>query len=211
MRIVYGNKIKELMGQDFSEFVGKYPVVYMDLGTGDGRFVYKNALSNPTTLYIGIDPAEKQLEIYSKKSLKGKVDNVLFVVGSFELLPEELYGSSDRLSINLPWGTLLENIVKPTQTGVEKLLKLLKEQGTLEMILGYAPELEPTETKRLNLPQINLGFIKSEIVPSFEKYGFKCEDVTELEKSELKNIETTWAKKLNFGKDRKMFRLLFSK
>jgi tRNA G46 methylase TrmB len=30
---------------------------FLDIGTGDGRYVYKSALLNPQSLYIGIDPA----------------------------------------------------------------------------------------------------------------------------------------------------------
>ena len=211
MRSVVGNKIEEINGEKFHELIDNYTRVEIDLGTGDGRFVYKNALSRKDTFFIGLDPAEKQLEIYSKKAVKEKVANLIYVTASFEILPNELKETADKVYVNLPWGTLLENIVKTTENGLNKFLKLLKEKGTLEIILGYARELEPSETKRLNLPPINLGLINDVIVPSFEEQGFHAEEFYEMNKVQLTDVETTWAKKLRFGRDRRIYKIVFSK
>lgn len=211
MRVVVGNKIKELNKKQLKEIINGYSSVEIDLGTGDGRFVYKNAILKKDALFIGVDPAEKQLETYSKKAIRDKVLNVMYVISSFELLPQELEGISDKVYINLPWGTLLESVVKPTKEGLKKMLKLLKENGVLEIILGYAQELEPSETKRLNLPPVHLGLINDIIVPAFEDVGFHAVEFYELDKVQLATIETTWAKKLRFGRDRKIYKIAFSK
>jgi len=211
VRVVTGNKIEEINKQKFQEMTGGYSRVEIDLGTGDGRFVYKNALLRKDTLFIGVDPAEKQLEIYSKKAAKEKVQNLIYVVSSFEMLPSELRETADKIYVSFPWGTLLENIVKPTKGGLDKLLELLKEKGELEIILGYAQELEPSETKRLNLPPIHLGLINDIIVPAFEDRSFHAKEFYEMSKEQLGGVETTWAKKLRFGRDRKIYKLVFSK
>lgn len=211
MRIVVGNKIEEIDKQKFQETTSNYSSIEIDLGTGDGRFVYKNALLRKGALFIGIDPSEKQLEIYSKKAVKENVQNSIYVVASFEMLPSELKGTADKVYINLPWGTLLENIVVPTKGGLDKLLELLKEKGELEIILGYAQELEPSETKRLNLPPIHLGLINDIIVPAFEERGFHAKEFYEMTKKQLVDVETTWAKKLRFGRDRRIYKIVFSK
>ncbi|MFH1899403.1 MAG: class I SAM-dependent methyltransferase [Patescibacteria group bacterium] len=211
MRVVTGNKIEEINKQKFQEMTGGYSRVEIDLGTGDGRFVYKNALLRNATFFIGVDPAEKQLEIYSKKAAKEKVQNLIYVVSSFEMLPSELRETADKIYVSFPWGTLLENIVKPTKGGLDKLLELLKEKGELEIILGYAQELEPSETKRLNLPPIHLGLINDIIVPAFEDRSFHAKEFYEMSKEQLGGVETTWAKKLRFGRDRKIYKLVFSK
>jgi tRNA G46 methylase TrmB len=36
--------------------------VIIDLGTGDGRFVYQSARQNPKKFYIGIDPNVRPLQ-----------------------------------------------------------------------------------------------------------------------------------------------------
>lgn len=211
MRVVIGNKIEEINKQKFQEITNGYSRIEIDLGTGDGRFVYKNALLRNGTFFIGVDPAEKQLEIYSKKAVKEKVKNLIYVVASFEIIPSELKGVADKIYLNLPWGTLLENIVKPTKRGLGQLLELLKEKGELEIILGYAQEFDPSETKRLNLPPINLSLISDIIVPAFEEKDFLAKESYEMSKKQLADVETTWAKKLRFGRDRKIYKVVFSK
>lgn len=209
--MVIGNQQKEINKEDFGKIAGGFRRVEIDLGTGDGRFIFKNALVFPEVLFIGIDPAEKQLQIYSKKALRRKLNNALFVVGSTENLPCELLGSANKIYITLPWGTLLENIVKPTKEKVLELGNLLKGTGQLEITFGYAPELEPSETKRLELPEINMELIEKVMVPVFELANFHLKNLEEIDKEGLKNLETTWAKKLKFGKDRKIYRVVFEK
>jgi 16S rRNA (adenine(1408)-N(1))-methyltransferase len=41
--------------------------VIIDIGTGDGRFVYQSARRNPKKFYIGIDPNVRPLEKISEK------------------------------------------------------------------------------------------------------------------------------------------------
>ncbi len=63
----------------------------MDIGTGDGRYVYRSARTNPDKFYIGIDVQPKGLEKISekihRKPEKGGLPNVLFVQASVEELP----------------------------------------------------------------------------------------------------------------------------
>lgn len=50
----------------------------MDIGTGDGRFVYQMCQKNPEKFYIGIDPAQEPLQkisekIYRKKNMEESI------------------------------------------------------------------------------------------------------------------------------------------
>ncbi len=91
------------------------PGVVVDIGTGDGEFVYAIAKDNPDRFIIGIDPDYKGLEKSStriyKKAPKGGLDNALFVLGSIEALPEELNDIANQVFINFPWSGLLKGIV----------------------------------------------------------------------------------------------------
>ncbi len=209
MKEIRGNKIIEISEIDIS----CYKKAILDLGTGDGRFVFENAKKNPDTLYVGVDPSQKQLEIYSKKAVKNRKNNARFILGSIEMLPDELNGKFDEVFITLPWGTLLKTLVNPTQENVEKIKYLFKPNSAdtlLQIIFGYAPDLEPSETIRLNMPGINEFYIKENIIPSFFKVGFECLEVHKMDKNDLTNIETTWGKRLRFGEDRTFYRLRFS-
>lgn len=212
MKIIKGNKSDTLTKNQLDEIVSKYNKVIVDLGTGDGRFVLKNALKNPNNLYIGIDPSEKQLQIYSKEANKKRLNNALFIVDSIQMLTSDLYNTADELFINLPWGTLLEQIVNPTKESILTIYNLLKEEGTLQIVLGYQDQLEPGETERLNLPELNYELIKDVIYPAFTAYtDFELVDYNKIDKDELKQINSSWAKKLMHGSDRPLYKIIFSK
>lgn len=211
MKVIKGNKLFELNKGEFGQLIKSFNSVEVDIGTGDGRFAYKSALKNPDALYIGIDPSQKQLEEYSKKAVKKRLNNVVFVLGSMELFPSELYLCADKVHINFPWGTLLGHIAKPTYTIISKIGNILKPNGTLQIILGYTQQTEPTETERLQLDDLNETYIKEKIAPLFEECNLHLIRLKLLEKSDLKDIETTWSKKLSFGSDRPIYFLSLRK
>ena len=210
MRVVVGNKTQDCPRNELLEKTKVFESVVVDLGTGDGRFVYKNALENPQDFYIGIDPSEKQLQIFSKKAVRRKLTNVLFVVGSVEILPNELETIANKVYINLPWGTLLQQVIVPTTKNLKNIKQILKTGGNLELVLGYDKEFEPSETKRLELPEISEKLILDSMLPIYQSVGFNLVELIHLEQDELKQIETTWGKKLSFGNKRNIFRIIFS-
>ena len=117
MKSVKGNKAVDISVENLKEVAAEYTSVHVDLGTGDGRFVYEAALKDQSTLFIGVDPVEKQLREYSVKSVRKKLSNVLFLTSSLENLPINLTEIADKVSVILPWGTLLGQIVNPSPEG----------------------------------------------------------------------------------------------
>jgi len=209
MKIVLGNKLKEIHKKELKNILDKFGNVEIDLGTGNGRYVYKRAAADPKTLYVGVDPIEKQLRKYAKKSGRKKLENVLFVLGSAEVLPKELGGVANKVTIILPWGSLLENIVKFNPEIIISIKSLVKPKGTLLLVFGYNLLEEPSETERLGLKELSTNYIKTELIPEYESLGFELLDFRELTKEELKEIDTSWSKKLSFGKPRPIFYLKF--
>jgi len=210
MKVIIGNKKGELSRTDIENLAKNFDKTILDIGTGDGRFVFEKAIKNPKNLYIGIDPAENQLKIYSKKANRKKLQNTVFAIGSIENLPPELFSLIDELYINLPWGTLLEKMVKMNELTAGNLSSITKKDGKMEIVFGYVPKFEPSETERLNLPDITEKENLEKILNSFSRY-FEITELRELDKKELGDLETTWAKKLKFGKDRKIHKITFNK
>lgn len=210
MIVITGDKKNEIDKKSFKDECKKHNKVILDIGTGDGKFVYKNAIKNKNNLYIGLDPAEKQIQIYSKKANRRRLKNALYILGSLENLPEELYSTVDKIFVNLPWGTLLEKIVKSNEIYTKELSKILKRDGEIEIIFGYVPELEPSETERLGLPKIEN---ESDVLKAFSTFKkiFEVVEMKRLVKEDLDKIETTWAKKLKFGKDRFIYKIVLKK
>ncbi|MBD3366062.1 methyltransferase domain-containing protein [candidate division WWE3 bacterium] len=212
MKIVIGNKLKELSKENFKELLAQeWEKIEVDLGTGNGRYVYKKALEKPNNLYIGIDPVEKQLRKYSRKAVRKNLENVLFVLASAEMLPEELENTADKLNVLLPWGSLLDHVANFNQEHMQNILAILKSGGDLRLVFGYTEEQEPTETERLNLENLNEAYIKEELIPRYENAGLTLKNFKEMTREDLQELETSWSKKLSFGKPRPMFLLEFKK
>ncbi|MBI2414390.1 methyltransferase domain-containing protein [candidate division WWE3 bacterium] len=211
MKVVQGSKIKDLDAKGFKELCKNFSEKILDIGTGDGRFVFKNAQQNPHIFYVGLDPNQKQLEIYSKKINKFRLRNTLLILGSIEIFPIELENMFDKIYVHFPWGSLLGGIANAQIDLLKNLVLGLETNGILQIIFGYSSEAEPTQTDRLSLDSIDAKRIKEVIVPAFNKLGLELEKVEKIEKEELSEIETTWGKKLAFGQDRKMFSITLFK
>lgn len=209
MRVLTGNKLENKIVDP--EWLHSFEKVAMDLGTGDGRFIYKRAIGDPNTLYIGVDSSRKSLEIYAKKSVRDRLLNVLFVVDSLETMTDEFTRTVDELYIILPWGSLLKHLVHPTPNYINKLFNYLKPTGRLIIILGYTADAEPSEVDRLDLETLTSDLINTKMGPLYKAVGFRLVEIKQLDKKLLHAFESTWCKRLSFGNDRPIFYLEFSK
>ena len=178
----------------------------IDIGTGDGRFVYQSARQNPNKFYIGIDPNARPLEKISekihRKPAKGGAPNVLFIQAAVEDLPSELNGVADEVHVHFPWGSLLRAVATGDIAMLENLRRLCAPEALLEIVIGLDPSRDQTEIERLGLTPLSIEFIDKQLVPNYEAAGF---DVTErgvLGASEWPEFNTSWAKRLQGNEGR---------
>ena len=117
--------------------------IVIDIGTGDGRFVYESARQNPNKFYIGIDasvqPLKKISEKIHRKPAKGGAPNVLFVQASVEDLPSELDGVANEVHIHFPWGSLLQVVGKGEVEALKVIRRVCAEDALLEVVTGLDP------------------------------------------------------------------------
>ena len=90
-----------------NERVKNYQRVILDLGTGDGRYVHSLADEHPNWFVIGVDLCRENLREHSR----AKVQNTLFVIASAQDLPPEFSGLISHVTINFPWGSLLNSLL----------------------------------------------------------------------------------------------------
>ena len=184
----------------------------MDIGTGDGRFVYASARQNPKRFYIGIDANAKALEKIStkanRKPAKGGLPNVLFVQAAIENLPTELDCIADEIHIHFPWGSLLR-VVATGQTETLKHLRRICAPGCLlEIVIGLDPQRDGAEIERLQLPSLSHQYLESELIPKYEATGFRMVEKGVLSASDWSQIETSWARKLQSNARREVIYLV---
>lgn len=188
--------------------------VVIDIGTGDGRFVYQSARQNPNKFYIGIDPNTRPLEKISekihRKPAKGGAPNVLFIQASIADLPSELDGVADEVHVHFPWGSLLRAVATGDVAVLGNLRRICATGALLEVVLGIDPERDQAEIERLGLTPISLEFIDETLVPNYASAGFETTERGILTASEWPDFNTSWAKRLQ-GNERRPISYLIAR
>jgi len=180
--------------------------VIVDIGTGDGRFVYRSAAANPHKFYIGIDANAALLEKISmkatRKPAKGGLPNVLFVQAAIENLPEELTAAADEIHIHFPWGSLLAAVARGDEQALASLRRIAAPECLLEIIIGIDEERDRAEIERLDLPPLSAEYLQKTLPAKYERAGFEVLESGALAPAEWSRLETSWARKLQSGSNR---------
>lgn len=207
LRILKGKSITAV--NDIRDLVVQFECIEVDIGTGDGRFVYVNAKKNPGTFYIGIDPVGENMFEYaskaSQKPSKGGLSNLLYLIATVEDMPEALAGIADKIYVTLPWGSLLQGITKGVPSVMRNLSKIAKRNAQFEFLFTYDILHEAGEIEKRDLPLLNLDYIKTELANMYQSFGFSIEKVVLLSEKDLRSFQSTWAKRLGFGRMREIY------
>ena len=211
MRILTGNTVRQMGPAEFRSMIQGYRSLTMDIGAGEGEFVYRNARMDGQTVYIGIDTSVDSMRRYAAKSAakpeKGGLRNVLYVVADAADMPDTLEGAADRIIINLPWGSLRDGLIKGEHGFLSGIQKTAKPSATLEINVGYCDQYERHEMDRRQLPALSAAYLMGELKARYGQYGIDITAISVLGNEELRQIGTKWAKKLASGKRREAFRI----
>ncbi|HSE20986.1 MAG TPA: class I SAM-dependent methyltransferase [Pyrinomonadaceae bacterium] len=180
--------------------------IIVDIGTGDGLFVYQSARQNPNKFYIGIDanptPLQKISERIHRKPQKGGAPNVLFIQSSVEDLPNELDGVAAEVHIHFPWGSLLAAVATGAEDVIGNIRRICSTGALLEIVFGLDPARDAAELDRLNIGPIDVAFIDTVLCPLYTSSGFEIVERAILPEDEWAKFHTTWAKRLKSGRGR---------
>ena len=175
--------------------------VIVDIGTGDGRFVYRCAREDRAKFHIGIDANAKPLEKISMKATrrpaKGGVRNALFIQAAIEDLPAELNDTANEIHIHFPWGSLLRAVATGDENALRGLHRIGARGCLLEVVIGIDTERDRTEIERLALPDLSLNYIESVLTARYERIGFEMREKGVLSIADWKRLHTSWASRLS--------------
>lgn len=211
MKILKGNKIQNVDYETFRDMVKNYNNIIIDIGTGDGSFPYKSAKKNKESFYIGLDAvADNMIDRAvkaSKKEAKGGLDNVLYVVDNALNIPDELANFVDNIYINLPWGSLRDAVVKGEEQLLNGIRKIGKAKSNLDIYVTYSSLYEAKVITLRELPELSEEYINENLKPKYRDCGINIKRVELCNNDSLKKLDTSWAKKLAFGRKREVFHL----
>ena len=189
----------------------QFTSVTVDIGTGDGKRLYRTAKAHPEILFIGIDPVrENMLETaqkISKKTAKGGLNNLLLVIGAVETLPPELSGIANEVTVYFPWGSLLESVVKPIPASIAQIQMIARQNASFTFITTYHDSYEGAEIEKRQLPELSYAFFNGDYREIMQSLGFLISDIQSLSAEDVMQLGTQWAKRLSSGRARSYFQI----
>jgi 16S rRNA (adenine(1408)-N(1))-methyltransferase len=179
--------------------------VSLDLGTGDGRLPYTLGRKAPHRLFIGIDANVAGLRELSGRAVRERLANVMYVRASVEDLPFDLAGVADRVTVVLPWGSLLTAVARPSVPALAGIRILCQPEASLSVVLSVA-ERDLREARRLSLPGLD-GRRLQDLATEYAAAGFTVTSMRQLDLDQLAAWPSTWARRLAHGQPRPVFQI----
>lgn len=188
METIQGKKPFHLTKEEFSRQVAGYQNIWLDLGTGDGRFVRQTAESRPDWFIIGVDACRENLSEHSRK----KPANALFVIANALALPPELDGQCARISINFPWGSLLRGLLEADLALMGRLARVTLPGAEVTVRLNGGALAEAGWDAEAGAWQAH---------DQLWQNGFSARSPRLMGAQDLGACPTTWARRLAVGRD----------
>lgn len=198
METIRGRRSHDTGLIELSERVADYDNTLLDLGTGDGRFVRCMAEQQKDRFFIGVDACRENLRANSLK----KLPNTMFVIASAQALPLELNGLASHITINFPWGSLLEGLLNNDTCMLNGLASIARPCAQMEIHLNG---------EALGTAGWTLEAGADQIERVLNDVGWRTKSRACVEAHTLRSIPTTWAKRLAFGRDPRAIRLSFQR
>jgi 16S rRNA (adenine(1408)-N(1))-methyltransferase len=165
-----------------------YQEVVIDIGTGDGRYVKHVARTSPACFAIGIDACRENL----RRTSRTAPDNALYLIANALALPHELHRLAARITINFPWGSLLEGLLDGDAALLGGIGAIARPGATLEVRLNGGALDEAGRSLEAGGEQVRRRLRDS---------GFVVAPPQPLNGYALRACPTTWAQRLAFGRD----------
>jgi hypothetical protein len=140
------------------------------------------------TFVIGIDACRENLVEVSRRSSS----NALFVIANAQALPHELHAIAAHITINFPWGSLLEGLLTNDSALMASLAAVMRPNAALEVRLNGGALAEAGWSLEQGADRVHEVLTDN---------GFSLRQNVVLRAHDLKSFPTTWAKRLAFGRD----------
>ena len=188
METIRGRTSLDLDLNGLKDRLADYNRIILDLGTGDGLYVHSLADKYPDWFVIGIDTCRENLREHSQ----AKLQNMLFIIASAQDLPNELNGLFSHITINFPWGSLLESLLNGDPKLMSGLESISRSAASVDLRLNGGALAEVATTLEAGAEKICNNLLRA---------GWQVENPVIMSASDLRSFPSTWAKRLAFGRD----------
>ena len=181
----------------------------VDVGTGDAHFAYHLASARPDWLVVGLDALDAPMgEIAyraSRKPARGGRANLVLLRAAVEALPAVLCPIADEVDVLLPWGALLEGIVRAGSEILDGIAALARPGAVVKVTLNGEIWLDSTPARYEDLPVPTPEYVSAVIAPGFRRAGIDLGPARYLTAAEAKALPTSWARRLGHGRPHPQF------
>ena len=188
METIRGRKSLELDLTGWKAQLKAYDRIILDLGTGDGRYARTLATRRPRWFVIGVDACRENLREHSQT----KLPNLMFVIASAQDLPRELDALVSHITINFPWGSLLESLLAGDPKLMCGLKSVSRPGADLDLRLNGGAMAEAGKTLEAGADRIYYHLLRA---------NWQIKQPVIMDARALKQFPSTWAKRLAFGRD----------
>jgi hypothetical protein len=140
-----------------------------------------------------------------RKTVRGGISNLICIAEPLATLATELTAAADRITMILPWGSLFRAVAAPELVSLRHIAHLCLSGANVEIVLSYD---ERDARERASLPAGGLSEEHIATLPGlYQQAGLQIVGADRFLQRELADYQTTWAKRLAFGRPRKVWRL----
>jgi 16S rRNA (adenine(1408)-N(1))-methyltransferase len=194
METIRGKTSLDLDLTELNARLANYNRISLDLGTGDGRFAHSLAERNPHHFIMGLDSCRENLREYSRVRLP----NLLFIIANAKSMPRELHGRISHLTVNFPWGSLLDGLLNADSSLMRGLESAAGSFALFDIHLNGGALAERG---------CHLDDGAERIYKNLACRGWQVHEPVSMGMNELHTFPTTWARRLVHGRDPRAIRI----
>lgn len=135
MDLLFGKRVERADALD----AAGYERVVVDVGAGDGRWIYRLARAHPTWLCVAVDADAAAMRATSwrarRKPARGGAPNAVFLRMAAEALPDALERTADEVHVQYPWGSLLRAVTAPGEV-LSRIARVGKAGALLRVMVN---------------------------------------------------------------------------
>jgi 16S rRNA (adenine(1408)-N(1))-methyltransferase len=198
--LVRGRRLEHIGAGAVGKLMRKYAAVVVDIGTGDGRWLYRFARGRADALCLGIDANAERLREVSfraaRKPARGGLANVRFILASAEAIPTVLHASADEVWVVYPWGSLLRGVTRPEPSMLLRIARVLKAGGVFTAAINVSALGNNSHLRDVGRP-LSTGLINhAALHEGYNKAGLAIAAV----RADDVRIRSSWGTRLGQGR-----------
>lgn len=191
--VVRGRRIDRIAGESIGTWARGFDRAVLEVGTGDGRWLYRQARSHPRWAFVGVDANAQRMREVSfragRKPARGGLANLLFVHSDVVELPPAFDGIADEVFVLYPWAGLLDGVWTPRRSTLLGLARLAKAGARLEVRVNLSAVAAPGAAVRAD-----------HLIGPYAAAGIRLRAI----RVRADPVRTSWAMKVAHGRDRRV-------